>query len=256
MKMWSKGLAAAAFCCLASTAQADVVRFEMGAGLWQSDPDGQIQYLGDPLYDVVESAGFDKEDSPYVWAYLKHPIPVIPNIRLEYTAMEYSGNTKQAINWNGVSYGNAYNELAMNQLDGVLYYNLLDNTFWLTLDLGLQFKYVEGDYLIRDNNGVLTTVNEDFSGVLPLGYSRVRVSILESGLGVEAIGRGIAYSSNTIYDVQLKADYTLDMIPLIKPGLEVGYRVQKVKLDSDDADISADIDMDFSGFFAGATVRF
>ncbi len=242
---------------LSFTAQADILRFEMGAGLWQTEPSGTIKYGSDPSYDIVDKAGFDKEDSPYVWAYLKHPIPIVPNIRLEYADTEYSGNAKQTLVWNGNPYtANSYNELQMSQLDATLYYNLLDNTFWMTLDLGLQVKYIDGEYLIRDTNNVLAPVNEKFSGTFPLGYLRARVNVMSTGIGVEAIGRGIAYKDSSIYDAQLKVDYTLDMIPFVKPGLELGYRVQSVDFDHSDIDISADVDVEFKGFFGGVTVRF
>lgn len=241
---------------LAMSAQADVFRLEMGAGVWRSDPSGTIQYNGNPAFDVVNTADFAEETSPYAWIFLKHPLPIIPNIRLEYVDMGYSGNSKGTLVWNGVSYGNAYNELNMQQLDGVFYYNLLDNTFWLTLDLGLEVKYVDGDYSLADNTHTLAAVNENFSGFFPLLYLRLRGEILETGIGVETMGRGIVYNSSSLYDLQLKIDYTLDVIPFIKPGLELGYRIQSVDLDHDDIDISADVDVDFKGFFGGMTVRF
>ena len=239
---------------MGGVARADAFRLEMGAGVWQTDPSGTIKYNQNPEFDVADTAGFDSENTPYAWIFVKHPIPIVPNVRLEYVDMEYSGYARASIVWNGVTYSaTSYNELQMRQLDGVLYYNLLDNTFWLTLDLGLQVKYVDGSYKINDPT---VPVNEDFSGVFPLLYGRLRAEIMKTGIGVEAIARGIAYNSSSIFDAEIKVDYTLNMIPVIHPGLEVGYRVQSVDLDHDDIDISADADVDFKGVFAGMTVRF
>jgi hypothetical protein len=66
-----------------------------------------------------------------------------------------------------------------------------------------------------------------------------------------------------VYDIRLKADYTLDLIPLFKPGLELGYRIERIKVEGDQSDIIApiisgktDSDVTFSGLYGGVTVQF
>ncbi|MEN8141131.1 MAG: TIGR04219 family outer membrane beta-barrel protein [Thermodesulfobacteriota bacterium] len=239
------------------TAQADFLRVEAGAGVWQSEPDGDMNYLGDPVFSLADATGFEEESLTYLWAYLKHPVPFVPNVRLEYVETSFDGNVNSPIEWDNTTYVNAYNELSLDQYDAVFYYNLLDNTFWLTLDLGLQFKFVDGGYTL-ENTGILPlpAVREDFDGVFPMLYVRARANMPGTGFGVEGIGRGLIYGDSNITDLQVKIDYTLDMIPFVKPGLEVGYRIQQLDLDTDDIDMRANVDIDFSGVFAGMTVRF
>lgn len=48
-------------------------------------------------------------------------------------------------------------------------------------------------------------------------------------------------------------DYTFDITPLIKPAIEIGYRVQKVEVDRL-SDLKTDLD--FKGIYAGLMLRF
>lgn len=52
------------------------------------------------------------------------------------------------------------------------------------------------------------------------------------------------------YDARVKADWTMTFAPGIQPG----YRIQKIKINVDDKAIDGDID--FSGLYIGAFLRF
>ena len=158
--------------------------------------------------------------------------------------------------WNGEDYANVNNTLSLKQYDAVLYYNVLDNTFWTTIDLGLDVKYIDGNYNLKESSSTAKAVDEDFSITMPLAYLRGRVQIPVTNIGVEAIARGISYSSNTVVDAQIKLDYTMDFIPVVQPGLEIGYRYQQVKLDAGSIGMDADLDTTFSGIYGGLMVRF
>ena len=57
----------------------------------------------------------------HIWALGKHFLPIIPNVRVEYTQMVNIANKEV-----------------------FAYYNFLDNTLWTTLDLGVGISEIEG----------------------------------------------------------------------------------------------------------------
>ena len=236
-----------------TTANADFLRIEGGIGGWNAEPSGTIQYRDSIDFDVADAAGLESETNAYAWVYVKHFIPLVPNLRLEYVDPTFSGSI---IDIPDVDAG-LNNELALTQYDAVLYYNLLDNLFWATLDLGLDIKYIDGNYKVDANVGDSSSgFDEGFSLVTPLLYGRVRAQLPLTGLAVEAIARGMSYSDSTVVDASIKIDYTMEFIPIIQPGLELGYRYQKLELDAGGLDINANINTEFSGVYAGVMVRF
>ncbi|MDA3947222.1 MAG: TIGR04219 family outer membrane beta-barrel protein [Helicobacteraceae bacterium] len=236
-------------------ANADLIRVEGAVGVWQSDPTGTMQYKGNPEFDLVDEAGLDASTNSYVWVYLKHPVPVIPNIRLEYVNPTFDGKVGN-IEWDGNTYASVNNTLTLTQYDAVLYYNILDNTFWSTIDLGLDIKYIDGSYKLDESSATAPAVDEVFSITMPLAYARARVQLPVTDIGIEAIARGMSYSGNTVVDAEIKIDYTMDFVPVVQPGLELGYRYQQVKLDGGTVGLDANIDTTFSGIYGGIMVRF
>ncbi len=246
---------AATTALLATAANADVMRIEGAVGVWQTDPTGTMKYDGNTEFDLVDDAGLDTSTNTYLWVYLKHPIPILPNIRLEYVNPTFDGKVG-SIEWDGNTYASVNNTLALTQYDTVLYYNILDNTFWSTIDLGLDIKYIDGSYKLKESSGTSPAINESFSLAVPLAYGRARVQLPVTNIGIEAIARGMSYSNNTVVDAQIKIDYTMDFIPVVQPGLELGYRYQEVKLDGGSIGLDANIDATFSGVYGGIMVRF
>lgn len=246
---------AATTALLATAANADVMRIEGAVGAWQTDPTGTMAYAGNPSFDVVDNAGLDSSTNTYVWIYLKHPVPILPNIRFEYVDPTFDG-TVATLKWNNNTYANVNNTLSLKQYDTVLYYNILDNTFWTTIDLGLDIKYIDGNYKLDASGVTAPAVDESFSIAMPLAYARARLQFPVTNIGAEVIARGMSYSGNTVVDTEIKLDYTMDFIPVVQPGIEVGYRYQQVKLDGGSIGLDANIDTTFSGVYGGIMVRF
>ncbi len=247
---------AATSALLATAANADIVRVEGAVGVWQNTPTGKITYENN-TFDVVDNAGFDTTSATYAWVYLKHPVPVIPNVRLEYAQPSYDATITETINWGGTDYtAGMTNELSLTEYDAVLYYNLLDNTFWTTLDLGLDVKLINGNYKLSDTAGVLDPVDESFDLAMVLPYMRARVQLPVTNIGIEAIARGISYNNDKVVDAQIKVDYTMDFVPVVQPGLEIGYRYQQITIDGGTLGAGAELDTTFSGVYGGIMVRF
>ena len=248
MKKIVLGMACAAM--MAATANADFLRVEMGAGAWMGTSSGEV--VGETTgFRGMDTSAEEQETNVYAWAMIKHFIPVVPNLRVEYVDITSIGEATGTVS--GVTIPTtAGTKLEMKQFDVVPYYNLLDNTAWVTLDLGIDFKVIDATYTVdafTGSNGYETSE----SLVLPLGYVRGRVQVPGTGFGVEADVKYISYSDNTAYDVRAKVDYTFEITPLIQPGIEVGYRMQKYETDQT-SDIA--MNLDFSGVYAGVMLRF
>ncbi len=244
-----------------SAAQADFTRVEAGIGVWQSEADGTVGLVhpsGVYAVDADGTLGFDEEHFGYIWLNVKHPLPLLPNLRLEHTEVDFSGTAPRAFEWvdGGVSRSYAArtaSSLQVEQTDLTLYYNLLDNTAWATLDLGVDFKLMDVSYALNDvANGYAYAESDDV--ILPMLYLRGRVQIPATELGVEADVKYLRYDDSLLYDARLKVDYTLDFVPVVQPALELGYRIQKIRLDNDELRIRTDLD--FSGFYTGVMLRF
>jgi outer membrane protein len=242
---------------LATVASADLTRVEAGAGAWGYTPSGTITYTDSNINgDLTNTSSEKAQTSAYVWMLIKHPIPFVPNIRLEYNTIHDEGKvTGASSGWN-IPVGTDYT-LDVTEYDVIPYYNLLDNTFWTTIDAGVDIKILQSDYVAKGAGvGPLNTgdYTRKDSLVVPLAYLRSRVEIPFTGIGIEADAKYISYEGNTVYDVRAKVDYTLDFIPVIQPGIELGYRAQHVKFESQDKTLKAN--MDFKGVYFGAIVRF
>ncbi len=248
---------------LATSASADFARVEIGGGIWQQTPSGYANRTdGDGVLNLNGSYVSSEKDSDeiYVWALVKHPLPIIPNLRLEYVTISDEGTTTGSINGIGIPGGTgAPTTIDMKQFDIIPYYNLLDNTFWITVDVGLDLKVIQSDVNVGAVSSGIAGV-PDFGGYqttdttyIPLLYVRGRVEIPATNIGVEADVKAITDGTNTMYDARAKVDYTLDFIPVIQPAVEVGYRIQKMKIDDGS---EAQVDLDYSGVYAGLMLRF
>ncbi len=243
---------------LATAAQADLTRVEAGLGSWSVTPSGDLTYntgATNEKIDVKDDLGLDSQSMSYAWIYLKHPVPVVPNVRLEYSNIDVDGSSTQTFTWGGLNYdAQTQSALKIQQYDVGLYYNIFDNTFWTTIDLGLNIKFADMKFDFRETTGTLDSYNESGSLTLPMAYLRGRFEVPATDLVIEADIKYIGFAGSSISDMRIKADYTLSMIPVIQPGIEVGYRVQQFKIDDSSVDVKTDIS--FSGVYAGLMVRF
>ncbi len=241
---------------LTTVANADFLRVEMGAGGWSQTPSGYITRTdndGALSLNGTYTSNENKSTQMYIWALIKHPVPIIPNLRLEYVNLDDDGIITGSVNGITVSGLGAKATIKANQYDVVPYYNIIDNTFWITLDLGLDIRYIQSDTNVVDNLGAGATLyNGSDSAVIPLLYARGRVQIPATGLGLESDIKYITDGDSTVYDFRAKIDYTFDFFPVVQPGVEVGYRAQKYDI----VDGNNKAKLDYKGVYAGVMLRF
>ena len=223
-------LAAAAMVCLglSTAAKADFVRIEGAIGVMAAEPGGTIAAAdGGTEFDLKDDLGLKTENDLYLWAFLKHPVPIIPNVRLEYLGLNHTPDSDSTYK--------------VEELDGILYYNLFDNLFWITADLGVDIKYVTTDANAMDSENAL----------LGLLYGRLRLEPLD-WLGIEALLSATNYEDNKGYDARLKIDYTMTFVPVLQPAFELGYRIHKIQYKIGDVINKSE----YTGVYGGLMLRF
>jgi len=237
----------------ASVGNADVLKIEGGAGVWQQKSSGDVSYT-ETGYNGEYKSDENTINKGYVWFMIKHPVPILPNLRLEYVSVEDEGDVSGRFKNYAVT-GVANAKLTMDQYDIVPYYNILDNIGWTTVDLGLDLKVIESSYEAHGTIDTLpnTTYSDSSSVVVPLLYVRARVEF-PYGMAVEGNAKYIGYGNTHVIDTIAKFDYTMEFVPVVHPAIEVGYRYQSYKYDEDGEDTT--VDLKFSGFYAGIMLRY
>lgn len=225
---------------------ATVFEFKAGGGLWTHDPSGNISTSADGVgvsADLKDDLQLSKKQESYTYFVVEHPVPVVPNFKYVNTMLTSagSGTVATTFTYNGITYNAATNittQLELNQVDKILYYEILDNV--VSLDLGINIKSITGK----------ATVNADttnFSGDIPMLYVAAEIS-LPADFTLAGEISTISAGSNTINDITVKVTYTTDFML----GVEAGLRTQNFKLDVD----SVQAETKFSGVFAGVFFKF
>ncbi len=241
---------------LSSSLMADFTRLELGAGAWSQSSSGDLSYTDSHGATGSDKSKEDSKTQAYLWVLLKHPVPILPNLRLEYTSIENNGLATGSFK-EFTAPSNSQTTLSVKEFDIIPYYNILDNTSWISIDLGLDLKVTDAKYEADavEVDGVVSNYSDSQTLAIPLLYLRARVEIPATEIGLESDIKYVSYSSNTVYDVRAKIDYTFDLSLPVQPAIELGYRIQKIKLD-DDSSGDANADLEFSGVYAGLMLRF
>lgn len=231
-------LAAAVF---PMTASADVMGGRFGANSWLQNYSGNVESGGASI-DVEDDLGYDDETGYNIYFALEHPIPVLPNILLQYSKIDADASGfLDDVEFDGITYSGAVDSsIDITHGDVTLYYEILDN--WANLDLGLTGRVFTNGIEITDvSTGIKGSLDIDY--VIPLLYAEARFDLPLTGLSLGVTGSGIAYDGDTLYDAKATVAYEF----AFGLGLEAGYRA--FDLDYDDDDDRADVTIE--GAFAG-----
>ncbi len=243
---FNKLMTGCALAVLPAIASADVLSIAIGAGVWNETPDGGIRKITETTdVSVKDDLFWTEESQGYLFATLEHPVPLLPNVRLNYVKLDHTGSGTTAFDFEGVSFsGTVANEFSIEQTDLVLYYEVLDNV--VSLDLGLNVRLLDISYSIVDEFANATSGS--VSAPVPMLYGLVGATPWP-GVLISAEGSFISYSGNTLSDFNAKIAYTTDFFV----GFEAGYRTQTIELDDVDDTIA---NLDFKGPFIGAYLKF
>jgi len=229
----------------ALSASADTVGFEVGAAYWGAKTSGDFNYKGDTI-DLEKDLGYGDKNTNFIWASFEHPVPIIPNLKIQHTSFDESQSTNTNKVFDGKTYSGVVNSnLKLNQTDFILYYELLDN--WVNLDFGINAKYLNASFSM--DSATQSASTKDLNYVVPMLYAKAKFELPLSGLSVESDISYISYDSSAFYDIKGGVSYETTF------GLDAtaGYRAEKLKID-DISDFNSDIDI--KGFYAGLFYHF
>jgi outer membrane protein len=226
---------AASLALLSPIAAADTIfGIYAGAGQWQADYSGNA---GDPSIDV-KTLGLNESDNNFFYIALEHPVPVIPNIKLQ--KVDISSQQTAEINQTFVIDGTTFeadttvtSDFDLSHIDMVLYYEVLDN--WLNLDLGLNVRKFDG-FVTAENEFTNESVKLDEA--LPMLYVKAQFDLPFSGFSAGVEGSGVSYDGNRLIDYSAKVHYMFDSV--LDLGVELGYRTMSLKIDED---VTADVEL-------------
>lgn len=207
---------------------ATVAGFGVEADYYVPEAKGDFRYTDNGVTTDTHFSGND--DSLYqVGLFLEHPIPLLPNIRADFTPESSFAGTDSIAGTNTVKF---------SQIDTTLYYEVLDNI--VDFDIGLTGKFIDGE--------VTGTVNQSFNVVIPMVYVAAGVKIPTLPVRFDADLKYVGYSGNSVSDMRIKAAWE------VFAGLEAvaGYRYESLKLDEDDIYSTLKI----QGPFIGVGYRF
>lgn len=227
---------------ITSLSRADVIGGELNLGYYNHAPTGTAQYQGDVL-KLEDTLKWESEGDIFMKAYLEHPLPLIPNIKIGYSNFGHSGNgsVKKSFTFGGERFDTdrkIETKFDLKMYDLTLYYELLDN--WINIDAGVNIKYIDGELSVKSGTKETST---DVQVPVPMLYAKVRLDIPATDLSFQAEGNYITYNQNTFYDAEIGARYTL----ALGVGVEAGYKTMKLDIQEID-DLS--MESDFSGAYA------
>lgn len=244
----------------AINAHAVDLNISTSANFWSAAPSGYIQGReGQQKLDVKNDLGFSSESSTQLSIQIDHFVPMIPNLRIGKTSLDFSGNKDQSVTFMDKTFtGNLSSNVDLSHSDITAYYRLLDGVtsliplIDLRLELGATLRMFDGELSVTGDTGSgRQTESVDLNVPLPMAYVAGRVGG-SSGLSAGASLNTIIYSGNSLRDMTFDVRYQYDALPLIKPGITAGYRDFRLEMDDLD-DTYGDLTLD--GAFVGVYIR-
>ena len=236
--------------CVSFTSQADtLLGLYAGAQAWNMETSGGFSNDGSNT-----EFNFEEQTNTNLYVAFEHPIPLIPNVKVQRTAMDTQGDVILDAQFTlgdkvFAANGNAFTDVSLTTTDFILYYELFDNDL-VSFDVGLNAKHIDGEFLATVDG---ETGREEFSGPVPMVYSRLAVGVPFTGFGAFVEGSFLSIDDHTISDYQAAITYSLMENLAIDLTLQLGYRAVTLELDDLD-DIYSDLE--FKGIYAGLEVHF
>ena len=228
-----------------SYATADILGVGASVRYWESDLSGQAGKNND-VVDIENDLNLSSASNANVEAYFEHPVPILPNVRLNYTRMEQSGDGELFKDFDVLLGGaKVRSDLDLTQLDATLYYELLDN--WVNLDAGVTVRSLDGELIVRDKTGNVAPSRTEISGAIPMAYAAARFDLPFTGVSVGAQGTLISYDGDSISDFNAYGQYELSLLQL-----RAGYR--QMSIDFEDSNDRLDVEL--GGPFVSAGLTF
>lgn len=198
--------------CVSINTQADtILGVYVGAYAWQTGITGDIEPSDGSGKFSIKDSNVDDETNSVFYVALEHPLPVLPNISLTQTNLEFKDL-----------------DLDLTHTDATLYYEVLDNI--VSLDFGFTARMYAGEV----KNSISGT--EDIDDTIALAFLRVRGDLPFTGL---AIGAEV----NTGQDSTTDANIFLEYETPIGLGFTGGFRSLTTDIETS-KNTTAELDID------------
>ncbi len=176
-------------------------------------------------------------------------------LSLGYLPIEFSGSGNFNGRYNGLDFtaADASAKVKLNLYDIGLTLNLINfDDLPVRIQIGpeIAVKVIDAEVDFKASGaGVPVTINESDSGTVPIPTlgARARIGLSDYFAVVARVGY-MEYDGNSFMDAEAQLEFS----PLPMVGIYGGYRT--FSLNIDDTDLN--VDVDFSGPFVGAMVRF
>jgi len=227
-------------------ANADVLGVGANVSYWDSNLSGDVVNKGSAV-DIENDLNLESDSNANFTAYFEHPVPVLPNVRVNYTTISQNGSGQIGLeDFDQISAGTEVDsELDLDQLDATFYYEVLDN--WVNLDLGLTARKLDGELIVRDKAGLFPVSKTTVDGVIPMGYAAARFDLPLTGVSVGGEGNLISFDGDSLHDFNVYGQYELSLLQL-----RAGYRQMSIDYEDDDDKM----DVELSGPFASVGLTF
>lgn len=232
----------------ASSLWADTIGGEASIGFYAHSVEGSSAYRTASSVDLSDTLGFSSTQDIFLKAYIEHPFPLFPNVKLGYTSLSYDASSEvSSFSWGEVRNftGKIENSMSLSYTDVTLYYELLDN--WTEIDAGFTFRNLKGDMRIAST---FQSDSVSYTSLVPMLYGKARFNIPSTDISLQAEVNLMRFSSMTAYDYELSARYSFAM----GLGIEAGYKT--FHLESDDLVDGLDTNIDIAGPYLSAVWDF
>ena len=208
---------------------------ELEVGVMKQKPKGWIQYKGDRV-DLKDDLRFDDETKFFAKAKIEHPIPLLPNIYLQYIPMDFKGDTNKTFTFDNKTYSvNVHTEVQLDHYDIGFYYNvpmvsaLTSGVF--DAEVGLLLRII--DFEAKVSSPGQPTSSTSFTAPIPMLYGSVSITPIDL-ISVVVEGKGIKYSDNYYYDLLGEIRISPLNGIVMKPYISLGYKVERLRIDDVD----------------------
>jgi outer membrane protein len=235
------------------TSQADTL-----LGLYAGAQGWNMQTAGGFSSDGTNADfNFEEQTNSNLYVAFEHPLPLIPNIKVQRTIMDTLGETTLNSQY---TFGNeiyaentdVITDVQLTATDFILYYELFDNDL-ISFDVGINAKLLDGELLVTQKDDPSNSSREAFSGPVPMVYSRLAIGVPFTGFGAFVEGSFLSVDDHTLSDYQAALTYSLMENLAVDVTFQVGYRAVELELDDLDNIYS---NLEFKGVYAGLEVHF
>ncbi|MCO8097172.1 TIGR04219 family outer membrane beta-barrel protein [Acinetobacter lwoffii] len=215
---------------LSTLSHADVIGVKADLSYWDFDGYSQDNNFKHEL---------DRQGTAQLSVAVEHPVPLLPNAKIKYVNLDSNSEQSSLIN---------ASEIELNNIDYILYYELLDTI--VHADIGAGLTNLDGT-VKNLTTGVFTQY--DLDEYSPLLYATAGVKLPFTGMSAKAEAVYSHGSDTRKTDVQAELQYDFIDNLLVDVGAKIGYRLMQVDFEQDQR---PDLKLEFKGPYIGLDVHF